>query len=79
MSELQSLRRKQGFILVADDQALMVESMRNSIQEIGLIDLTEFYYNGQDIINRVKELTEIALIEVQSLPVCPVRVLLLDF
>ena len=53
--------------------------MRNSIQEIGLKDFTEFYYNGQDVINRVKELTEIALIDAQGLPVCPVRILLLDF
>ena len=57
----------------------MIDSMKSSIEKINSLDLAEFYQNGQEVIDRVKELTEIALKETKKYPFCPVRVLLLDF
>ena len=39
-------RREKGLILIADDQAIVLESLRSSIRNIGALDLTEFYSNG---------------------------------
>lgn len=58
---------------------LMLDSIKSSIMRIDAMDVTEFYTDGQQVINRVKELTQIALKEAKSFPVCPVRILLLDF
>ena len=35
-----------GRIIVADDQVINLESLKMSIEEIAMTDLSEFYING---------------------------------
>ena len=41
--------------------------------------MSEFYVDGQEVIDRVKFLSEKAAKETKKYPFCPVRILLLDF
>ena len=44
-----------------------------------MFDISEFYSDGQAIIDRVKKLTSDAIKNAKSFPICPVRILLIDF
>ena len=79
MNEYLDYCKEAGKIIVADDQEIMIESLKSSIKNLGLIEQAEFYQNGQQVIDRVKQLTQNALKEAKFFPICPVRVLLLDF
>lgn len=77
--EFQSMRKEQGLIIVADDQMIMLESIQSSIKRIDALDVTEFYANGQQVIDRVIELTDSAIKKARCFPICPVRIVLLDY
>ena len=42
---------------------IVLDSMYSSIKKIGMIDVSEFYSDGEQVINRVKKLTETAINE----------------
>ena len=46
---------------------------------MGALNFTEFFVDGQQIIDRVKVLTETALKEAKCFPICPVQILITDF
>ena len=64
-----------GIILVADDQYMNLEALKINLQEINKIKKTEFYVNGQEIIDRVLEV----LTTETTILVRPIQALLLDF
>lgn len=43
-----------GKILVADDQMINLEVIRTQLEELSLLDRSEFFHNGEDIFNAVK-------------------------
>jgi hypothetical protein len=64
---------------VADDQVINLESLKMSIEEIFMLDLSEFYINGQQVVDRVKQLVDERLHTAKSFPIRPVHALILDF
>ena len=68
-----------GKIIVADDQVINLELIKMSIQEINLMDLSEFYINGQQVVDRVKQIVNDQLLSAKSFPIRPARALILDF
>ena len=68
-----------GKIIVADDQVINLETLKMSIQEIALMDLSEFYINGQQVVDRVKQLVNDQLLSAKSFPIRPAHALILDF
>ena len=68
-----------GRIIVADDQVINLESLKMSIEEIAMTDLSEFYINGQQVIDRVKQLVYDRLHTAKSFPIRPAHALILDF
>lgn len=80
LSKMREKRLKErGIIIVADDVVFVHQSISCCLKRLNALDQTEFYTNGQQVIDRVKELTNSALHESKSYPICPVRLLLLDF
>ncbi len=65
---------EKGIILVADDQYMNLEALKINLQEINKIKKSEFYVNGQEVIDRVKEV----LTQPNKLA-RPIQALLLDF
>ncbi len=50
-----------GKIIVADDQAINVDALKNSLDELNYLYISEFYLDGQSVIDRVKEIVEQAI------------------
>jgi len=61
-------------VLVADDQRINLEAMKMNLKEVGFIEGTEYFVNGQEVIDRVKE-----IFETRIKSISPVDALLLDF
>ena len=61
-------------VLVADDQRINLEVLKMNLEEAGFIKGTEFYVNGQQVIDRVKE-----FFDTRNKFSCPINALLLDF
>ena len=53
--------------------------MKLDFEKMGIIDLAEFFLNGKMILERVKDLTHKAIQDSKAFPICPVKILLLDF
>ena len=53
--------------------------LKHQIEAIGAYNLTEFFKNGQEIIDRVKVLTETAIKKAKYFPISPVNIMILDF
>ena len=70
-----------GLILVADDQQLCLDALFLNLTEVGLEDHSEFFTDGQQIIDRVQKIIDDAMHDDSSnmLPGRPIQALLLDF
>ena len=64
---------------MAEDDAMMQENLKYSFEKKDMLDITEFYADGEMAIDRVKKLTLETLQKAKYFPICPVRILLLDF
>jgi hypothetical protein len=68
-------------VVVADDQLINIEVIKSQVAELGLTSCCSFCINGQETIDTVKSIVELALAnrkeETRSLT--PVNFLLLDF
>ena len=75
-------QRQKGLVIAADYKMATIESLKLTAADNSnnsCTAITEQYENGKEVIARVKELTEIAIKKAISFPICPVRVLILDF
>ena len=68
-----------GIIVVADDQAINLEALKISLKAVELFVGSEFYINGQQVIDRVKVVVEDTLRDAKRFPVRPISALILDF
>ena len=68
-------------IVVADDQLINIEVLRQHIDELGMSDTCDYCINGQQTIDTVKSLVNSAIENriITALFIQPVDLLLLDF
>ena len=65
---------ERGLIIIADDQSMNLEALKLNLTEINQISNAEFYINGQQVIDRVKD-----VLGLPNLLQRPIHSLLLDF
>ena len=67
--------------MVADDQLINIEVIKTHLTELGHINTCNFCINGQETIDKVKELVDTAVREkdAKTKIITPVNFLLLDF
>ena len=81
-SQYHTILNLEGAIVVADDQHINLEIMKQLTQQLGVQNETHFGVNGQQAIDIVKKIVtdEINTLNVQqSESVRPVSVVLIDF
>jgi CheY-like chemotaxis protein len=72
----------QGLIVVADDQHINLEILKQHAKALGIEEKTRYCINGQEVIDTVERIVTESLIgldRMQPLKLRPVSVILLDF
>ena len=65
---------KIGRIVVAEDQPINLQVIKNQIETLGLTSITEFCVDGQDTVERVQK-----ILDEDPQNECPVGLILTDF
>jgi CheY-like chemotaxis protein len=70
-----------SLILVADDNPINLKALELNLKMIGHLYRSEFYCNGQEIIDKVKEVVTLALEKrtKSDMMTFPIHALILDF
>jgi PleD family two-component response regulator len=70
-----------GKILVADDQRLNLEALKLNLEDIGLLSQSEFFIDGQQLVDYVQETLQAAKLHAEYVQdnSQPIRAILLDF
>jgi hypothetical protein len=64
---------KNSLIMVADDVRVNLEAIKLDLESIGQLKRSEFYVNGQEVVDRIYEYVgEAILVESATLTLCPV-------
>ena len=62
-----------SLIIVADDTRVNLEAIKLDLESIGQIKRAEFYVNGQEVVDRVKEYVgEMLILGCSDLTACPI-------
>jgi CheY-like chemotaxis protein len=80
--ELEKVVQLDGLIVVADDQHINIEILKQHTLKLRVIDQTIFCVNGQQVIDCVDKLVRKSIDNIdlsQSKSLTPVSILLLDF
>lgn len=68
-----------GKIIVAEDQLIIMQILKQHFKDLGLIEYCEFCTDGQMAINTVKRLIDEAVIEENVVDSNPISIMLVDF
>jgi CheY-like chemotaxis protein len=68
-----------GLIICADDARVTLETLKLELENLGVADRSEFYLNGQEVIDRVSAVLSEALNQNRNLTASPVHCIILDF